>query len=150
MPVKNDIQNNGTFNASPVNIICLMALLSSVLLSLPLQILLPQNIVPFRSFIQIFSIEAISALSIVVLLLKRQSLTSFSRMYTLPATAIAVAFAVEIIHFMGTKGSSERDFLASLILFILPLAFLVLSNELSKSVKIIMSILWTINIIHCS
>ena len=142
--MKNDSQS-----VRPLNIVFLTIILATLLFSFPFQILLPPGYLSLKSIIQLFSIEAISALSLAVLLTKRRLLVDFFRKYYLPALALSTILVIETIRVMIKDTYTGRDFMYSIILFVLPAAIFTISSELKKYSYIIFSLIWIINTLHC-
>ena len=138
------------FSSLPViNFACVSAVLFTIIFSFPFLMLVPSGTFSLQSLICIFSIEAISTLSIALLILKKDTLAYFFTFYPLPAIALTAVFAIELLHFILIGNYGSRDFMFSITLFVVPLAIYAYGAEAKTIIIHFLSLFWLINIIHC-
>ena len=138
---------------SVMNFVCVsiifFTIFFTIFFSFPLLVILPSGTFSFQSLICIFSIESISALSITLLLLKKDILAYLFKFYPLPAIALAVVFGIELVHFIQIDNYTLRDFFFSITLFVIPLAIFAYGTAVKSIIAYYLSLFWIINIIHC-
>jgi O-antigen ligase len=132
-----------------LNFICVFIIFFTVLFSFPLLILLPSDTISCQSLICVFSTEAISALSIALLILKRHTLANFFNSHPVPAIALTAVFTITVLHFILFDNYSSRDFFFSITLFVIPFAIYAYSSEAKSIIVHFLSLIWLINTIHC-
>lgn len=135
--------------SSAINFICIFILFSTILLSFPFLVLLPSGTISFQSLICLFSIETISMLSIILLILKKDTLYYFLTCHIVPAVALTLVLTVELLHFMFIGNYGSRDFFYSIALFAIPLAVYAYAYEVKSFIVHFLSLFWIINSIHC-
>ena len=134
---------------SVMNFVCVSIIFLTIFFSFPLLVILPSGTFSFQSLICIFSIEAISVLSITFLLLKKDILAYLFKFYILPAIALTVVFGIELVHFMLIDNYTLRDFFFSITLFVIPLVIYAYGTDVKSIIAYYLSLFWIINIIHC-
>ncbi len=134
---------------SVINFVCVFILLFTIVFSFPFLTLLPSGTFSFQSLICIFSIEAISALSITLLILRKDTLACLFNSHPLPAIALIAVFTIELLHFTLIDNYSYRNFIFSLTLFVVPLAIFAYGVEIKSIIVNFLSLFWLINMIHC-
>ncbi len=144
-----DIQNKSAIFPA-LNFVCVLIVFVAIFFSFPFLILFPSGTFSFQSLICIFSIETISALSIALLILKKNAFAYFFSFHPIPAIALSLIFAIELLHFNLIDSYSYRDFMFSIALFAVPLAIYAYSTEAKAIIFHFMSLFWLIDIIHCS
>lgn len=136
-------------NLPVVNFACVSILFFAIVFSFPLLVIVPSGTFTFYR-ICIFSTEAIAALSVTLLILKKDTLACLFDFHPVPAIALTLISAIGLIHFILIDNYSYRDFMYSITLFAVPLAIYAYAAEAKTIIVRLLSLFWLMNIIHFS
>ena len=124
-----------------VNFACVSILFFAIVFSFPFLVIVPSGSFSFQP-ICIFSIETISALSITLLILKKDTLAYLFDFHPVPAIALTLISAIGLLHFILIDSYSYRDFMFSIALFAVPLSIYAYASEAKTIIVRFLSLFW--------